>query len=100
MLPLVNGTSVYFTVYNRGKKSITLNMRTEEGKEIFRELVKTADVVLENFRPGVIARMGFSYEELKKIKPDIILTSVSGSGSMVPTETGLPSTPSARPCRG
>ena len=58
--PLVNGTSVYFTVYNRGKKSITLNMRTEEGKEIFCELVKTADVVLENFRPGVIAKMGFS----------------------------------------
>ena len=82
--PLVNGTSVYFTVYNRGKKSITLNMRTEEGKEIFRELVKTADVVLENFRPGVIAKMGFSYEELKKIKPDIILTSVSGFGQYGP----------------
>ena len=82
--PLVNGTSVYFTVYNRGKKSITLNMRAEEGKEIFRELVKTADVVLENFRPGVIAKMGFSYEELKKIKPDIILTSVSGFGQYGP----------------
>ena len=84
--PLVNGTSVYFTVYNRGKKSITLNMRTEEGKEIFRELVKTADVVLENFRPGVIAKMGFSYEELKKIKPDIILTSVSGFGPVRPIQ--------------
>ena len=82
--PLVNGTSVYFTVYNRGKKSITLNMRAEEGKAIFRELVKTADVVLENFRPGVIAKMGFSYEELKKIKPDIILTSVSGFGQYGP----------------
>ena len=54
--PLVNGTSVYFTVYNRGKKSITLNMRAEEGKAIFRELVKTADVVLENFRPASLPR--------------------------------------------
>ena len=82
--PFVNGTSVYFTVYNRGKKSITLNMRSEKGKELFRELVKSADVVLENFRPGVISRMGFAYETLKQIKPDIILTSVSGFGQYGP----------------
>ena len=82
--PFVNGTSVYFTAYNRGKKSITLNMRSEKGKDIFRELVKDADVVLENFRPGVIARMGFDHETLKEIKPDIILTSVSGFGQYGP----------------
>lgn len=82
--PLVNGTSVYFTVYNRGKKSITLNMRSQEGKEIFADLVKTADVVLENFRPGVIAKMGFSYDVLKSLKEDIILTSVSGFGQYGP----------------
>ena len=82
--PLVNGTSVYFTVYNRGKKSITLNMRSSKGKEIFADLVKTADVVLENFRPGVIAKMGFSYDVLRSIKEDIILTSVSGFGQYGP----------------
>ena len=82
--PFVNGTSVYFTVYNRGKKSITLNMRSEKGKDIFKELVKDADVVLENFRPGVMAKMGFDYESLKEIKPDIILTSVSGFGQYGP----------------
>ena len=82
--PFVNGTSVYFTAYNRGKKSITLNMRSETGKELFRELVKSSDVVLENFRPGVIERMGFGYETLREIKPNIILTSVSGFGQYGP----------------
>src|SRR5215831_19287680 len=82
--PVVKGVSVYFTVYNRGKKSLCMDLRTAKGKEIFAELVKTADVVLENFRPGTMAQMGFSYEELCKIKPDIILTSVSGFGQYGP----------------
>src|SRR5207249_2528724 len=69
--PMVNGQSVYFSVYNRGKKSICLNLRQEEGKAVFRDLLKTADFVLENFRPGTMARMGFDYPELCKIKPDI-----------------------------
>src|SRR5947208_9558377 len=50
--PLVRGQSVYFTVYNRGKKSICLDMRADEGKAIFAELVRKSDIVLENFRPG------------------------------------------------
>src|SRR5436853_3225591 len=78
--PMVKGQSVYFSVYNRGKKSICLDLRQEDGKAIFRDLVKTADFVLENFRPGTIDRMGFGYSELTKIKPDIILLSVSGFG--------------------
>ena len=82
--PVVKGVSVYFTVYNRGKKSLCMDMRTAKGKEIFAGLVKTADVVLENFRPGTMAQMGFSYDELCKIKPDIILTSVSGFGQYGP----------------
>src|ERR1700739_3314060 len=53
--PVVKGVSVYFTVYNRGKKSLCMDLRTAKGKEIFAELVKTADVVLENFRPGTMA---------------------------------------------
>ncbi len=82
--PLVRGQSVYFSVYNRGKKSLCLDLRTDKGKEIFTGLVKTADVVLENFRPGTMAKMGFAYDDLCKIKPDIILTSVSAYGQYGP----------------
>src|SRR5215813_2702384 len=82
--PIVRGQSVYFTVYNRGKKSICLDMRTAEGKRIFAELVRKTDIVLENFRPGTMAAMGFSYEALKALKHDIILVSVSGFGQYGP----------------
>jgi len=82
--PLVRGQSVYFTVYNRGKKSICLDMRGEQGKEIFAALVRKADIVLENFRPGTMASMGFGYGALKALKQDIILVSVSGFGQYGP----------------
>jgi len=82
--PLVRGQSVYFSVYNRGKKSLCLDLRTPRGKEVFTALVPTADVVLENFRPGTMAQMGFDYEQLRALKPDIILTSVSGFGQYGP----------------
>lgn len=82
--PMVRGQSVYFTVYNRGKKSLCLDMRTERGKEIFAALVPTADIVLQNFRPGVMEKMGFGYDELCKLKRDIILVSVSGFGQYGP----------------
>ena len=64
----------------RGRKSITLNLQHEMGKRIFTELVKKADVVAENFAPGVMERLGFGYQDLKKIKSDIILCSISGFG--------------------
>ena len=82
--PVVRGQSVYFSVYNRGKKSLCLDMRTERGKEIFAALVPTADMVLQNFRPGVMEKMGFGYDELCELKPDIILISVSGFGQYGP----------------
>jgi crotonobetainyl-CoA:carnitine CoA-transferase CaiB-like acyl-CoA transferase len=82
--PLVRGQSVYFSVYNRGKKSLCLDMRTSRGKEVFAALVPTADVVLENFRPGTMAQMGFGYDQLRALRPDIILTSVSGFGQYGP----------------
>ena len=82
--PVVRGQSVYFTVYNRGKKSLCLDMRTERGKEIFAALVPTADIVLQNFRPGVMEKMGFGYDRLRQLKPDIILCSVSGFGQYGP----------------
>src|SRR3984957_6205639 len=68
--PVVKGVSVYFTVYNRGQKSLSMDLRTAKGKEIFTEPVKAADLVLENFRPGTMAAMGFAYEDLCKINPD------------------------------
>jgi crotonobetainyl-CoA:carnitine CoA-transferase CaiB-like acyl-CoA transferase len=82
--PLVRGQSVYFSVYNRGKKSLCLDMRTERGKEIFAALVPTADMVLQNFRPGVMEKMGFGYDRLCQLKRDIILISVSGFGEYGP----------------
>ena len=82
--PLVRGQSVYFTVYNRGKKSVCLDMRSAEGKEVFAALVKKSEVVLENFRPGVMRAMGFDYDRLRALNPGIILVSVSGFGQYGP----------------
>ena len=82
--PIVRGQSVYFTVYNRGKKSICLDMRTTQGKDVFADLVAKSDIVLENFRPGTMAAMGFDYAALKALKKDIILVSVSGFGQTGP----------------
>jgi crotonobetainyl-CoA:carnitine CoA-transferase CaiB-like acyl-CoA transferase len=64
----------------RGRKSITLNMQSEKGKQIFRELVQKCDVVTENFLPGTMEKLGIGYHDLKRIKPDIILCSISGFG--------------------
>jgi crotonobetainyl-CoA:carnitine CoA-transferase CaiB-like acyl-CoA transferase len=82
--PMVRGQSVYFSVYNRGKKSICLDLRSAAGKEVFAELVKKSDIVLENFRPGVMKAMGFDYERLRALNPGIILVSVSGFGQYGP----------------
>ena len=76
--------SSYYAFLNRNKKGMTLNMKSEEGKKIFIELVKKADVVVENFRPGSMERLGLSYEELKKINPRIIYASSSGFGQYGP----------------
>ena len=83
-LPMVRGQSIYFTVYNRGKKSLCLDMRSAEGKAIFTDLVRQSDIVLENFRPGTMAAMGFSYDQLREINKRIILVSVSGFGQYGP----------------
>jgi formyl-CoA transferase len=76
------GTS--FLAQNANKKSLTLNLKAEEGKAIFTKLVKTSDILVENFRPGVMARLGFSYEELCKINPGIIYCAISGFGQTGP----------------
>lgn len=85
-LPQLNkklmGTS--FLAQNANKKSLTLDLKNEKGKEIFKKLVEKADVVVENFRPGVMKRLGFAYDELCKINPKIIYCAISGFGQTGP----------------
>ena len=76
--------SVYFANINRNKKGITLNLKAPEGKEIFKELVKKADIVVENYRPGVMDKLGLGYDVLKEINPRIIYAAVSGFGCYGP----------------
>lgn len=78
--PLVEGEGAQFYMVNRNKKSITLNLRPQEGKDIFKKLVKTSDVVIDQFRPGVMERLGLGYEVLKNINPGIIYCSLSAYG--------------------
>lgn len=78
--PKINGVSMYYQNMNRGKKSVTLNLKTEEGKTIFTKLIQSSDVLIENNRPGVMERLGFSYEQVKKINPRMIYCSISGFG--------------------
>ncbi len=72
--------SLYFTMLNCNKRSITLNTKTEKGKGIFRELIKVSDVMAENFAPGALDRMGFSWERIQEINPRLIYASVKGFG--------------------
>ena len=79
------GESVHFLAVNRNKKSVTLNLKTKEGQEIFFRLVKDADVLLENFRPGVMKKFGLTYEILRPVNPRLIYCSVSGFGQTGPS---------------
>jgi crotonobetainyl-CoA:carnitine CoA-transferase CaiB-like acyl-CoA transferase len=86
-----NGVSSFFETNNRGVKSLTLNLKAEEGKKILHELVKRADVFGQNFRPGAAERNGFGYEELRKINPRLVYASVSAYGLEGP-DANLPGT--------
>ena len=77
----LNGESLYYMTFNRSKKGITLNLRTPQGREVFSHLVRVSDVVLDNFRPGVTARLGVNFDTLKEINPTIVCCSVSGFGA-------------------
>lgn len=81
--PFVNGESGYYMNINRNKKGITLNLKGR-GKDLFLEMVKKADMVVENYRPGVMEKLGIGYEELKKVNPAIIYGAVSGFGHYGP----------------
>ena len=76
------GTS--FLAQNANKKSLTLNLKEERGAEIFRKLVPTADVLVENFRPGVMERLGFSFQKLRELNPKLIYCAISGFGQTGP----------------
>lgn len=75
------GMGASFLAQNAGKRSMTLNLKTEEGREVFLKLVQTADALVENFRPGVMDRLGLGYEDLKKVKPDLVYCAISGYGA-------------------
>lgn len=84
LAPFINGVSYYHSALDRNKKSLSLNLKSEKGKEAYLRLLKDADIVMENFRPGVMKRLGIDYEVEKTIKPDIIHCAISAFGQNDP----------------
>jgi crotonobetainyl-CoA:carnitine CoA-transferase CaiB-like acyl-CoA transferase len=82
--PQVNGESYCFAVLNRNKKSVALNMKEPRGKEIFMKLAAKADIILENFRPGVVRKLGIDYDSVRTFNPGVIYASMSGFGQTGP----------------
>ncbi len=79
-----NADSLYFTMLNCNKRSITVNMKTAEGKQVFVDLLNKCDIIMENFGPGVLDRFGFSWEKIHEINPRIVMGSIKGFGSSGP----------------
>ena len=82
--PYQNGESAYFMSLNRNKRSLTLNLKTEEGKKLLKAFVKKVDVIVENFRPGTMEKLGLGYDVLKEVNPKIIYAAASGFGHSGP----------------
>ena len=80
----VNGKSVFWPIIARNKRSLTLNLRQQAGQDILRRLVRDADVLIENFRPGTLEKWGLAPEDLQRINPRLIVTRVSGYGQSGP----------------
>lgn len=80
MGPFQNGESAYYMNLNRNKKGVTLNLKHPRGKELFLGLVRCADIVVENYRPGTMEKLGLGYEDLKAVNPRIIYAAISGFG--------------------
>lgn len=78
--PFVDGTSAYYRLFNRSKMGITLDFKNDDDKEMLRDLVRRADVVVENFRPGVLEKLGLGPKDLLEINPRLVVTSISGFG--------------------
>ncbi|HET7198602.1 MAG TPA: formyl-CoA transferase [Burkholderiales bacterium] len=79
-----NADSLYFTMLNCNKRSITVNMKTAEGKQVFVDLLKKCHIIMENFGPGVLDRFGFSWEKIHELNPKIVMGSIKGFGSSGP----------------
>lgn len=82
--PFQNGESIYYAGLNRGKIGMTLNLKSKEGQEIFKDLIKKADIVIENYRPGTMEKFDLGYDKLKEVNPKIIYGSISGYGHTGP----------------
>lgn len=82
--PQCNGVGALYAGCNRSKRSLALNLKDEAGKAILRDLLKDADVLIQNFRPGAMARLGFGYDEMSKLNPGLIYVSMSGFGQSGP----------------
>ncbi len=78
------GLSTYYVQQNVGKRNISIDLRVEGGADLIKQLVAEADIVIENFRPGIMARYGIDYESLREVKPDIVMVSISGFGQTGP----------------
>jgi crotonobetainyl-CoA:carnitine CoA-transferase CaiB-like acyl-CoA transferase len=98
--PLVNGVSPYYLYLNRGKRGITLNLKSEKGIEIFKKLVKLSDIVVENFSPDTMDKMGIGYDALSDINPKILYASISGFGQTGPHSQRLSFDPIAQASSG
>jgi len=82
--PFVGGESLYTMVFNRNKRSLTLDLRSEQGKDLLRGLLRKADVLVENFVPGTLEKMGFEWTVLKELNPRLVVTRISGFGQSGP----------------
>lgn len=82
--PFQEGESSYFLSVNRNKRSMTLNLKSEKGKQILRELARVSDVLVENFRPGTMEDLGLGYESLKELNPSLVYCAITGFGSSGP----------------
>jgi formyl-CoA transferase len=82
--PFLRGASAYFTNLNRNKQSIVLNLKKPEAKEILMDLLKKSDILLENFKPGTMEKLGFGYDRVREVNPQIIYASISGFGQYGP----------------
>ncbi len=82
--PFIGDTSASYLAINRNKRGIVLDLRSEEGRKVFRRLAEGADVFVENFRPGTLERLGLGYEELRGLKPSLVCCSISGFGQTGP----------------
>ena len=82
--PFKEGESLYYINLNRGKQSITINLKNSEGKHIFLELVKRCDVLIENFSPGTMEKLGLGYESLRVVNPKLVYAAISGFGQTGP----------------